>query len=100
MSATADIGDTIALIARIAAARREATPAQLDDMQRRLVPQLIAMRANRNTTGVKTVLTEIMGPNWQPSGDLNLTGESAITLLTEGMRARGHNPADLLGPPR
>lgn len=100
MSATTDIGDTLAFIARIAAARRDATPTQLDDMQRLLVPQLIAMRATRNTTGAKTILAEIMGPDWQPSGDLNLTGDSAITVLTEGMRARGHNPADLLGPPR
>lgn len=35
-----------------------------------------------------------MGPDWQPSGDLNITGQSAVTILKQGMCERGHHPTD------
>lgn len=72
MSATADIGDTIAYVARLAAARQEATPTQLDAMQRLLVPQLIATRANHNITAANTVSPR----SWAPTGNLAATSTS------------------------
>lgn len=100
MTATGQAADVIAFVASIAAARQEATPEQLDEMKRKLVPQLIAMRVTGKIDGAKAVLAEIMGHDWRPHGELNLSTQQAETLLKQGIAERGHDPETILGPPR
>lgn len=100
MSATGQIGEIVAFVARVAAAREEATPEQLEELQRKLVPQLMAMRATKSIEGPKTVLREIMGADWKPRGELAVSPESALTLVEQGMRERGHDPETVFAPPK
>ncbi|OZF33183.1 hypothetical protein CH296_11140 [Rhodococcus sp. 14-2496-1d] len=100
MSATGQIGEIVAFVATVAAARQEATPEQLEEMQRKLVPQLVAMRATKSIDGAKTVLREIMGAEWKPRGELAVSPESALTLVEQGLRERGHDPAVVFAPPK
>ncbi|WP_037141751.1 hypothetical protein [Rhodococcoides fascians] len=100
MTATEQAAEVMAFVARIAAARKEATTAQLDEMKRKLIPQLVVMRVSGRIDGAKTVLAEIMGHDWRPEGELNLSTQQAETLLKQGMAERGHDPETILGPPR
>lgn len=100
MSATGQIGEIVAFVARVAAARQDATPEQLDEMQRKLVPQLVAMRATKSIDGAKTVLREIMGAEWRPQGELAVSPDSALILVEQGLRERGHDPETVFAPPK
>ncbi|OZC80570.1 hypothetical protein CH274_15480 [Rhodococcus sp. 06-418-5] len=100
MSATGQIGEIVAFVATVAAARQEATPEQLEELQRKLVPQLTAMRVTKSIVGAKTVLAEVMGADWKPRGELAVSPESALTLVEQGLRERGHDPETVFAPPK
>ncbi|WP_032376783.1 hypothetical protein [Rhodococcoides fascians] len=100
MSATGQIGEIVAFVATVAAARQEATPEQLEELQRKLVPQLTAMRVTKSIQGAKTVLAEVMGAEWKPRGELAVSPESALTLVEQGLRERGHDPETVFAPPK
>ncbi|WP_032389237.1 hypothetical protein [Rhodococcoides fascians] len=100
MSATGQMGEIVAFVARVAAARQEATPEQLEELQRKLVPQLAAMRVTKSIQGAKTVLAEVMGADWKPRGELDVSPESALTLVEQGLRDRGHDPETVFAPPK
>jgi hypothetical protein len=76
------VGPALRFVLTVQAAVAEATPAQQRRMRKRLGPLLDTFRETGDVSGIATLIREVHGPGWRPTGETaeminNLMGDSS-----------------------
>jgi translation elongation factor EF-Tu-like GTPase len=64
-----DLAKMLRFVVYVSAARADADPEQLQRLRTEVPPLLDQLRADGQTLPVVNRVREIMGPEWQPTGD-------------------------------
>jgi hypothetical protein len=93
VTATGQIGQIVAFTARLAAATNEATEQQKADLTRRIIPIMKTrpLRIDR----AEDELLGVMGRDWHPVGELDVTPASALSSVYAEAESRGIPISDL-----
>lgn len=94
---TALIGDALALVFTIAAARADANETQLEALRDTLVNELRVFAHSRDDTRIRARLTEIMGNDWRPSSEWQAGIDEPLGHIGREMLKRGIDAHSLFG---
>lgn len=98
--ARARTDDMLALVCTVAAATEDATPDQKRALEA-VVPDFQRLRTSRDPdliAQLERTIERIMGPTWKPSGRWATARQDAHQIINDGIRSRGHDPAQLFAP--
>lgn len=94
--------DVLVLVVKVAAATEDADPVQKAALET-LVPAFRDLRITKDPDKLADLdkrLHRIMGPTWQPRGQWATAAQNAHTIINDGIKARGADPAQLFAPPK
>jgi hypothetical protein len=66
---TSAVAAVMRFLLTIQAALNDATPAQRERMRKRMPPLIEKMRETGETAPIRRLIREVLGPDWQPTGD-------------------------------
>lgn len=92
--------DVLVLVVKVAAATEDADPGQKAALES-LVPAFQDLRITKDPDKIAELdrqLHRIMGPTWQPQGQWATAARDAHSIINDGIRTRGHDPAQLFAP--